>query len=86
MLFHLGYQYDVNKQAQVVVCSKAHPRVKALFSQCGGLVPPPLNDMVLLAHILNGQTKNGQTKDVAIKTLNPLVERESISMLQVKGA
>jgi hypothetical protein len=25
MLFHLGYQYDVNRQTKVVLSSKAHP-------------------------------------------------------------
>jgi hypothetical protein len=39
MLFHLGYQYDGNGRARVVMCSKAHPQVKALFARCGGLVP-----------------------------------------------
>jgi len=36
------------------VCSKAHPHLKALFAQCGGLAPPPLNDMEVLANIPNG--------------------------------
>jgi hypothetical protein len=44
------------------MCSKAHPWVKTLFAQSGGLVPPPLNDMEVLAHILNGRIE-----DVAIK-------------------
>jgi hypothetical protein len=43
--------------------------VKTLFAQCGGLVPPPLNDMEILAHILDGRTK-----DVAMETLNLSVE------------
>jgi hypothetical protein len=75
MLLHLGYQYDVNKQIQVVVCWKA------LFAPCGGLVPPPLNDMELLAHILNGWTK-----DVGIKTPNPLLEGEYVLMFQMEMA
>jgi len=36
------------------VCSKAHPHVKALFSQCDGLVPPQLNDMEVPTHIPDG--------------------------------
>jgi len=32
----------------------AHPQVKALFAQCGGFVPPPLNDMERLTHFLDG--------------------------------
>jgi len=36
------------------MCSKAHPRVKALFPRSGGLVLPPLNDMEVPTHILNG--------------------------------
>jgi hypothetical protein len=43
MFFHLGYQCDGNGQIGVAVCSKAHPRVKALLAQCVGLVPPPLH-------------------------------------------
>jgi hypothetical protein len=31
ILFHLGYQYDGNGRAGIVMCSKTHPRVKALF-------------------------------------------------------
>jgi hypothetical protein len=55
-LFHLGYQYDGNGQARITMCSKAHLWVKALFAQCGGLFPPPLNDMEVPSHILDGQT------------------------------
>jgi len=62
------------------MCSKAHLGVKALFAQCGGLVLPPLNDMGVLAHILNGRIE-----DVAIETLNPLVEREFVLTSQVEG-
>jgi len=80
MLFHLGYQYDVNRQTKVVLSSKAHPWVKALFAQCDGIVLPPLNDMELPAHIPNGWIEH-----VAIKTINPLVEGEFISMFQVEG-
>jgi len=36
------------------MCSKAHPRVKALFPRSGGLVLPPLNDMEVPTHILDG--------------------------------
>jgi hypothetical protein len=69
MIFHLGYRYDNNGQIGIAMCSKTHPRVKALFAQCGGLVPPPFNNMEVLAHI-----PNGQTKDVAMETLNPSME------------
>jgi hypothetical protein len=54
---------DGNGQAKIIVCSKAHPWVKALFAQCGGLVPPPLNNMEVPVHI-----PNGRTKDVAMET------------------
>ncbi len=54
MLFQLDYRYDGNGQTGIVVCSKAHAWVKTLFAQCGGLVPPPLNDMEIPAHIMNG--------------------------------
>jgi hypothetical protein len=80
MFFHLGYQYDGNKQASIVVCSKAHPWVKALFAQCGGLVRPPLNNMEVPAHI-----PNGQTKDVAMEMSNPLVEGDFVLTSQVEG-
>jgi hypothetical protein len=36
------------------MCSKAHPWVKTLFAQCDGLVCPPLNNMEILTHILDG--------------------------------
>ncbi len=71
MLLYLGYWYDGNGRTRVIVCSKAHPRVKALFAWCGGLVPTPLNDMEVSAHILNGWTK-----DMAMEMSNPLVEGE----------
>jgi hypothetical protein len=54
MFFHLDYEYDGNGQARVVMCSKAHSLVKALFAQCGGLVPPPLNNMEVPTHIPDG--------------------------------
>jgi hypothetical protein len=59
---------------------KGTSKVKTLFAQYDGLVLPPLNDMELPAHILNGRKE-----DVAIKTLNPLMEGESISMFQEEG-
>jgi hypothetical protein len=71
MFFHLGYRYDGNGWVGIATCSKAHLGVKALFAQCGGLVLPPLNNMEILAHILDGWTK-----DVPIETLNPSVEGE----------
>jgi hypothetical protein len=63
MLFHLGYQNDGNGWIGVAMCSKAHLGVKAMFSQCGGLVLPPLNDMEVPTHI-----PNGRIEDVAIET------------------
>jgi hypothetical protein len=63
------------------VCSKAHPWVKTLFAQCGGLVPPPLNDMEVLAHILNGRIE-----DVAIEMLNPSMEGEFDPTSQMEEA
>jgi hypothetical protein len=35
-------------------CSRAHPRVKTLFAQCGGLVLPSLNNMEVPTHFLDG--------------------------------
>jgi hypothetical protein len=32
MLFHFGYQYDGNGQVGIVVCSRTHPPMKALFA------------------------------------------------------
>jgi hypothetical protein len=81
MLFHLGYWYDGNGQIRVIMCSKAHPWVKALFARCGGFVPPPLNDMDVLAHIPNRQKEN-----VAMETLNPSVEGKFVSTFQMEGA
>jgi hypothetical protein len=54
--------------------------VKALFSQCDGLVPAQLNDMEVLAHI-----PDGWTEDVAIEMLSPLMEGEFASMFQMEG-
>jgi hypothetical protein len=65
---------------KVAVCSKAHPRVKALFARCGGLVPPPLNDMEVPAHI-----PDGWIEDVAMDMPNPSMEGEYILTFQVKG-
>jgi hypothetical protein len=81
MFFHLGYQYDGNGRARIVMCLKARPWVKALFAQCGGLVPLPLNNMEVLAHISYGQIEN-----VAMETSNPLVERKFVSTSQMEGA
>ncbi len=81
MFFHLGYQYDGNGQARVAVCLKGHPWVKKKIARCGGLVPPPLSNMEVLAHI-----SNAQIEDVAMETLNPSVERKFVSMFQMEGA
>jgi len=62
------------------MCSKAHPRVKALFAQCDGLIPPPLNHMEMPTHILDGRIE-----DMAIEMPNLYMERKSISMFQVEG-
>jgi hypothetical protein len=40
--------------------------VKTVFAQCGRFFPPPLNDIEVLAHFLDEQTK-----DIAIEMLNP---------------
>jgi hypothetical protein len=63
------------------VCSKAHPWVKALFAQCGELVLPPLNEMGVPAHILDGLIK-----DVAMETPNPSMEGEFVLMFQMERA
>jgi hypothetical protein len=54
MFFHLGYRYNGNGQAGITMCSKAHPLMKTLFAQCGGFVCPPLNNMEVPSHILDG--------------------------------
>jgi hypothetical protein len=79
--FHLGYEYDGNGRTRVAMYLKAHPWVKALFAQCGGLVPPPVNNMKVLVHI-----SNGQIEDVAMEKLNLSMEREFVLMFQVEGA
>jgi hypothetical protein len=71
MQLHLGYRYDGYARIGVVMCSKTHPQAKGLFAQCGGLIPPPLNNMETQAHI-----PDGLTKDVTIETSNPLVEKK----------
>jgi hypothetical protein len=45
--------------------------MKVLFAQCDAFVLPPLKDMEVLTYILDGRTK-----DVAITTLNLLMERK----------
>ncbi len=55
--------------------------MKAILVQCDGLVLPPLNDMEVLTHILDGRTK-----DVAMEMPNPLVEGKFVSTSQVEGA
>ncbi len=81
MLFHLDYRYDGNGRTGIVVCSKAHAWVKTIFAQCGGLVPPPLNNMETLAHI-----PDGRIEDVAMETLNPSMEGKFVLTSQVEGA
>jgi hypothetical protein len=54
MLFRFGYQYDSNGQVGITMCSRAHPPMKALFARCGGLACPPLNNMEVPSHILDG--------------------------------
>jgi hypothetical protein len=55
--------------------------VETLFSQCGELVPPPLNDIKVLAHLLAEQTK-----DIAIEMPNLKVEGKSTLTFQMEGA
>jgi hypothetical protein len=81
ILFHLDYRYDGNGRTGIVVCSKAHPWVKRLFSQCGGLVPPPINDMEVLAHI-----SNGRIEDVVMETLHPSMEGKFVLTSQMEEA
>ncbi len=69
MIFHLGYQYDGNGRARIVMCSRAQPQVKALFAQCDKLVLPPLNNMEVPTHFLDGQIE-----DVTIEMPNPFAE------------
>ncbi len=80
MLFHLGYQYDGNGQARVILCSRE--QLNALFAQCGKFVPQPLklNDMEVLAHF-----SNGRIKDVAIEMSNLSMEGKYVSTSQVEG-
>jgi hypothetical protein len=55
--------------------------VKALFTQCGGFVTPPLNNMEVPANILNGQIE-----DVAMGMPNSLMQGVCASTSQVEGA
>lgn len=48
--FHLGYQQDGNGRVGVVMCSKAHSQLKALFANDEGIVFWPSNDNIVLAH------------------------------------
>jgi hypothetical protein len=63
------------------MCSNGHLKVKALFAQCGGLVPPPLNDMAVPTHILDGRAK-----DVAVERQNLSMEGEFALTFQVERA
>ncbi len=58
MFFYLDYWYDGNGWAIVTMCSRTHPWVETLFARCGRPVPPPLNDIEVLAHFLDEQTKD----------------------------
>jgi hypothetical protein len=49
--------------------------------QCDGFVLPPLNDMEVLAHMVDGRIE-----DVAMEMSNPSIERKSILTSQVEGA
>jgi hypothetical protein len=53
--------------------------VKALFTNCEGIVPRPPNDMF-------GLTPNGSIQNVAIETPNMLVKIEFVSMSKMEGA
>ncbi len=63
------------------MCSRTHPWVETLFAQSGELVPPPLNDIKVLAHLLAEQTK-----DIAIEMPNLKVEGKSTLTFQMEGA
>jgi hypothetical protein len=60
------------------MCLKAQAQVKALFANCEGTVPRPTNDLF-------GLTPNGSIQNVAIETLNLLVEAEFVSMSKMEG-
>ncbi len=60
------------------MCLKAHTQMKTLFATFGGIVLWPLNDMFI-------PTFDGSIKNVAIETLNPLVEKKYVFTSQVKG-
>ncbi len=81
MFFHLDYWYDGNGWTRITMCSRTHPWVETLFAQCGELVPPPLNDIKVLAHLLAEQTK-----DIAIEMPNLKVEGKSTLTFQMEGA
>ncbi len=55
--------------------------MKVLFAQCRAFVLPPLNNMEVLTHILDGWTK-----DVTIATTNILMEGKFVSMFQMEGS
>jgi hypothetical protein len=64
-----------------LLCVQHIHKWRHYFARYGGLAPPPLINMEVSTHI-----PNGWTKDVAMETPNPLVEREYVSTFQVGGA
>ncbi len=60
------------------MCLKERAQVKALFVNCGRIVPQPLDDIF-------GLTPNGSIQNVAIETSNLLVEGEFVSMSKMEG-
>jgi hypothetical protein len=60
------------------MCLKAQAQVKTLFANCEGIFPRPANDMF-------GLTPNGSLQNVAIQTLNLLVEAKFVSMSKMEG-
>ncbi len=79
MLFYLDYWHDDNGWNGVAICSKVWAQVKVLFTNYGGIVLWPPNEIFV-------PTLNGLIENVAIETSSLLVEGKSTFMSQVKGA
>ncbi len=74
-----GYRHDGNGWAGVAMCLKAWAQVKALFANCEGIVSWTPNDMF-------GLTFDGSIQNVAIETLNLLVETKFVSISKMEWA
>lgn len=60
------------------MCSMAWAQVKALFATCGGIIPWPLNDVVVL-HL------NGSPENMDVTMPNPSLEGKLASTSQMEG-